>query len=270
MVLYLLMYLPFRRKVKVQKFIAVTIHDVTGNTLEETKDIAETLNSIGVTNMSLLVIPSPHSGLPIEESPGLVSWLRHRQALGDEVVIHGLTHFIDSPKGIIGRYYARGVGEFQHLSYAAARARLDQANKAFVDIGFEPKGFVAPAWLTSKGTKDAILDMGFYYTSHMGICSPGRAFVLSPVIVFGARNQATALVSSGLADIMSHVLRNASCLRVALHPPDLSRQRVFYKAIDIIKQALECRKATTYKDFLSFSATIDMVNPRRREGDVCE
>ncbi len=232
--------------------IIVSIHDITTESLNACKQIIARLEDAGVKGMSLLVIPEPREEMSLEDSKELLSWLKERKATGDEIVIHGLTHRSDRPRGMLGNYYARGVAEFQTIDYDTSMNKIKKAMDMFLNAGFEPSGFVPPAWLISKDGGRAVADAGLYYTTHIGIHLPGGDFIFSPVIVFGARNFLTELFSSATARLTSHLidLVRIPYARVALHPADIERPGLFGLALHIIEGMLDKRQPCTYRYLL--------------------
>jgi len=237
--------------------IIVGIHDISSKNLDACKKIVMDLEGAGLQRMSLLVIPEPKGDIPLTGSSELVSWLKDREAKGDEIVIHGLTHHSEMPRGVLGRYYARGAAEFHTIGYDRSRDKVKRAMEIFQKAGFEPVGFVPPAWLINKEGAAAIADVGLYYTTHTGIHLVNGNFVFSPVIVFGARNLLTQVFSSGLARLMSNILKRANlpCIRVAIHPSDIEVPKLFQSAVEIIGDILHQRQAFTYRDMVALFTT---------------
>ena len=56
-------------------------------------------------------------------------------------------------------------GEFYALDHAEAKARLAAGIELFRRRGWPLHGFVAPAWLMSAGTRQALGESGLRYTS---------------------------------------------------------------------------------------------------------
>ncbi|WP_229424918.1 DUF2334 domain-containing protein [Massilia sp. Se16.2.3] len=174
-------------------------------------------------------------------------------ARGDELVLHGYTH-LDSaaPEGSLRARFLRGVytqreGEFAALTAAEARMRIELGLAWFRARGWEPSGFVPPAWLLGQGSREALAGYGFSYTTtftrfHL---LPERGSVFAPSLVYAARNRAGRLFSPLAASMAARALAGSPLMRLSLHPPDLRHPRLMAHARHIVARALETRAAVT-------------------------
>ena len=144
----------------------VALHDVAPAHWQACRDILADLEAAGSFPVSLLVVPRYHGKA---RDHGFEHWLRERQAGGDEIVLHGYSHLdTGSPAGLFDhlkrRCYTRGEGEFAALTQQQAWMRLHAGQHWLADAHLQASGFVAPAWLLSEGSRQALRCHGFDYT----------------------------------------------------------------------------------------------------------
>src|SRR5438045_3521477 len=137
-------------------FMVISLHDVAPSTRDLADKIISELVRRGVRVCSLLVVPDyHHQGLATRDRQ-FVSWLRDLESEGHEIVIHGYFHERPAAQKetlrdkFLTRFYTQHEGEFYDLNYDEALRRITTAQDEFRATGFNPHGFVAPAWLLSK------------------------------------------------------------------------------------------------------------------------
>lgn len=211
--------------------LAVVMHDVAPATLPAVERVLALLRerepALPVTQ---LVVPRWH-GQP--STPQFDRWLDEAAARGDELVLHGYTHRDDGrPRGLVDllrrRVYTAGEGEFAALDARDAARRLRQGRLWFAAGGWPLHGFVAPAWLMSEGTWEALADAPFDYTCTLRrlVSLPGRRAWRCRSLVYSTRaawrRAASCAWNAGLARLQ----RQAPLLRLELHPPDADHAAV--------------------------------------------
>ncbi|QNA91019.1 DUF2334 domain-containing protein [Massilia sp. Dwa41.01b] len=231
--------------------LCVSIHDVAPATREACAQLAEALRGIADIALTWLVVPRYHDRADDERA--MRAGLDAAPARGDELVLHGYTH-LDSaaPEGSLRARFLRGVytqreGEFAALTAAEARMRIELGLAWFRARGWEPSGFVPPAWLLGQGSWEALAGYGFSYTTtftrfHL---LPERGSVFAPSLVYAARNRAGRLFSPLAASMAARALAGSPLMRLSLHPPDLRHPRLMAHARHIVARALETRAAVT-------------------------
>ena len=155
--------------------VSVVVHDVAPSLWPACMRLLHAIEQIGTVPLSLLAVPRYHG--QVRDSM-FEHWLATREALGDEIVLHGYTHRDEgTPSGPHDRWrrtiYTRGEGEFSDLCKDDALQRLKMGMGWLADIGIVPDGFVAPAWLASDGTWDAL-----HHTSLRYSCTLNRLVLL--------------------------------------------------------------------------------------------
>ncbi len=248
--------------------LVVSVHDVCPRTWAACRRIVTALETLGIHRRSLLVIPAEPAGTTAEY-PDFVRWLRHRAGDGDEIVLHGYYHGQasadltgagrrrprpDRLTRLLDAALARGAGEFLHLGYAEALARLTAGRDSLRRCGFDPLGFVAPAWLYSPAAAVAVRDAGLrYLTTHLRLRDLRTGH---DTWSFGTSNRPGAwtwdylgrLVNEGFC--LAH--RPARLVRIGIHPADLEHGQPFRHTLSLLRRLLASgRRPMTYLDCLA-------------------
>ena len=216
--------------------IVVSLHDVAPSTAELSRRWLELLETLGV-RASLLVIPGRWNGQELSQSPAFVDWLHAAESRGHEIVQHGLLHTRDknfastSKRSRIGQLLGRGCQAFQ---------RLIHGKSIMTKCGFHATGFVAPAWMMSEGTLDALRDTGFQYTNnhtHLINTQTGE----KKFVVVTSQRPRSLLSLPGVAvtnGIAKYVESQGKPLRSARHPAALMSPRLREANLKLITQFL--------------------------------
>jgi predicted deacetylase len=151
-----------------------------------------------------------------------------RVARGDELALHGYYHddqepMPNNPRDWFMRRVYTHEGEFYRLSREAALARLHAGLEMFQRYDWPVQGFVAPAWLMSDGTRQALRELPLSYTSspqHL-YRLPDFSAIAAPGLVWSARSAWRRGLSKILSDQREQRWREASVIRLGLHPVDM-------------------------------------------------
>jgi predicted deacetylase len=114
-------------------------------------------------------------------------------------------------------------GEFYRLSHDAALTRLRAGIEMFQRHNWPLHGFVAPAWLMSDGTRQALRQLPLGYTSdpqHLYLL-PDFTPIAAPGLVWSARSAWRRGLSKMLSDQRQQRWRQAPVIRLGLHPVDM-------------------------------------------------
>jgi hypothetical protein len=134
----------------------------------------------------------------------------------------------------------RGCQEFWELPYEEAFQRLIHGKSIMTKCGFHATGFVAPAWMMSEGTLDALRDTGFQYTNnhtHLINTQTGE----KKFVVVTSQRPRSLLSLPGVAvtnGIAKYVESRGKPLRIAIHPADLMSPRLREANLKLITQFL--------------------------------
>lgn len=230
--------------------------------------LAQIIND-GVRRCSLLVVPDyHHSGHSLGE-PAFVSWLRELSAAGHEIVIHGFYHQRARREGesarqrIVTRVYTADEGEFYDLDYVEALRLLREAQNQFGAHGFQPIGFIAPAWLLGAEAERAVIKAGFRYTTTLREVRDfptGNKFV-SQSLVYSLRSDWRCAASLFWNRMLFRRLTENPLLRLGLHPPDIDHPGVWRQIRALVARALRSRWAMTYQEWVEENSAARLSNP---------
>lgn len=239
--------------------LCVSIHDVAPATWDECSRLAQAMREVAALPLTWLVVPQYHraGGDPGRMEAGLERAL----AQADELALHGYTHLDTAPRGpgmserFLRTKYSH-EGEFAALPADEAARRIQCGLDWFAERGWPVRGFVPPAWLMGEGAWQALRAFDFDYTTtflrfHLlgaGKAGSGAA-VLSPSLVYAARNRAGRLASPLLADMLRLALARRPLIRLSLHPPDVRHPRLLRHAQATVEQLLATHTAMTKAAF---------------------
>ena len=207
-----------------QRLLAAVVHDVAPDTWSRCRVLIAALEGLGITPLSLLVVPRFHG------SPRHVAferWLLQRAALGDELVLHGYDHL--DPLPAHGprawwqrRVYTQGEGEFSALGRDEALRRLRAGRGWLGTLGIRPAGFVAPAWLMSAGTWEALREQPLRYTCTRRdvLLLPDGPSLRSAAQVWSSRSVWRRAASIAWNSGLQHWQSERLLTRLELHPAD--------------------------------------------------
>lgn len=240
------------------RHLVISIHDVSPLTREATQTILDELGALGVHGVSLLVVPNHHCRGHILDNPEFCSWLRERETLGDEVAIHGYLHRRDQRAGesfmdkVTTRFYTAGEGEFFDMSGADALRVISQARQEFRQVGLDPKGFVAPAWLLSDGADRALQRLGLTYTTRIGGVFDYLTGVhhASQSLVWSSRSWWRRILSRMWNAYLFRRMRARPLMRIGIHPTDVKYRAIWGQIKRLAAQAVKDRAAVPYCEYL--------------------
>jgi len=213
----------------VRPLCCISLHDVAPATLDECRVVLDFLDGMNAGPLALLVVPDYHGRGRVDRDPRFVSFIDDRIRRGDEVVLHGLRHVDAAPLGpgvrewLERRVYTAGEGEFSRLDAPAARRALLRGLAILRGAGWHPTGFVAPAWLMSPGTLEALVDLPFEYCStrsEVVLLGTGTRLV-APSLVVSSRSAGRRAASIAWNAALARVNARQRVIRAALHPSDL-------------------------------------------------
>lgn len=206
----------------------LVLHDVAPETWADYQRFVQAVDALGVVPITWLVVPDFHHRNRLADHPDFCRLLERRLTRGDELALHGFYHADDAPAPRTLRdYFMRRIytweGEFYNLDYAAAMQRLQAGLRVFEQQGWPLHGFVAPAWLMSEGTRQALRALPLSYTSDSQhfYRLPGFTPVEAPGLVWSARSAWRRGASRVFSDLREHSWRTAPCIRLGLHPVDM-------------------------------------------------
>lgn len=248
------------------RHFALVLHDIAPETWPDYRGFVEAVDRLaerhGPIPMTWLVVPNFHGRGECRDSRTLRRVLDSRLNRGDELALHGYYHRDDAPTPRTLRdYYMRRIytweGEFYTLDRAKAGALLDDGLAQFDVCGWPHGGFVAPAWLMSQGTREALRTRPFSYTSdpqHL-YRLPDFTPLAAPSIVWSARSAWRRGMSRVVSAIQYRRFQHAPLLRLALHPVDMRHRPSHDFWLRLVEQLLRAdRRPVTKQAWLEQSA----------------
>lgn len=210
------------------KTVCLVLHDVAPSTWADYQPFVEAVDALGNVPMTWLVVPDFHRHDALDANPAFRQVLDARVARGDELALHGYYHDDQEPVPNTPRdWFMRRVytheGEFYRLSREAALDRLHAGLEMFQRYDWPVHGFVAPAWLMSDGTRQALRELPLSYTSdpqHL-YRLPDFTAIDAPGLVWSARSAWRRGVSKIVSDQRQQRWRDAPVIRLGLHPVDM-------------------------------------------------
>ena len=237
-----------------RKSLVVSLHDVSPRRFDASRRIVKELHELGLQACSLLVIPNHHHQGHFANDPEFCDWLRLQKDAGCEVVAHGYFHARPARdgEGILSRLttsvYTAGEGEFYDIDFSAADTLLRKMRAEFAAAGFEPRGFIAPAWLLSAGAEAALRGQQWEYTTRLATVTDflcNRVF-RSQSLVWSVRTAWRSRCSIVWNASLFRWLARNSLLRVSIHPVDCDHPGVWRQIRALLTAALEEREPLTY------------------------
>lgn len=228
---------------------ALVLHDVAPATLDRCQSLLRGLEPLirpmGPMPVTHLVVPHYHGGTTVAEDDRFRQWLDRRVGLGDEVVLHGYRHLDEQPlRGPVDRLKRRFYtleGEFATLTRDEAERSLEAGLALLHACGWQPRGFVAPAWLMSDPVRQTLPDFGFHWTAtrtglvnlRSGEVHPATSLVWS--VRSGWRRWMSAQYNHLLLRRLLRQDHHAVPIRLGLHPVDAD----WPAAVGFWREALE-------------------------------
>jgi uncharacterized protein len=211
------------------RLLCISLHDVAPATLDDCANTLAFLDDLRLGPVALLVVPDYHGLGRADRDHRFTAFIESRILRGDEIVLHGFRHVDMAPPDtgmrdwLERRVYTDREGEFSRLDFDTARTRILRGLSVLRSAGWHPNGFVAPAWLMSEGTREALDDLPLQY------CSTRQAVVLlesdrtipAPSLVVSTRAPWRRAASYIWNQTISRCHSAKPIIRVALHPRDL-------------------------------------------------
>ncbi len=186
------------------------------------------LDAIGARAITLLVVPDFHRRGAVDDDRAFIDAIEKRRARGDEIALHGYAHVDESaPPRSPSEWFRRRVltdaeGEFSALDRDAAAQRIAAGRDMLARIGWNVDGFVPPAWLASRGTREALAASDLLYTTtHTALIDLRRGMALdAPSITASPRSAWRRAMSKRWLRAARWATRTSAIVRAGLHPAD--------------------------------------------------
>ncbi|GAC1418755.1 MAG: DUF2334 domain-containing protein [Burkholderiaceae bacterium] len=237
--------------------LCISIHDVAPATWPLCERLIQNVYAVAAVPLTLLVVPEFHR-LPVADVAGYERALERCQIRGDELALHGYVHLDEGPPASsLRERYLREVfttreGEFSALTASEATVRIEQGLRWFEQRGWPVSGFVAPAWLLSRGAWEALRQFPFAYTTTMGHVHlvRERRKLAAPSLTYTARNAVGRFLSSRVNDVLASAQGARPLTRLALHPADACHPELMRHCQRLVARLLEHREPMTKAAFV--------------------
>lgn len=208
--------------------VLLVLHDVAPSTWAAYQPFVAAVDALGQVPMTWLVVPDFHRHNALNAHPAFRRLLDERVDRGDELALHGYFHDDQEPGPTTPHdWFMRRVytheGEFYRLSRESALARLRAGIDVFQRYDWPLHGFVAPAWLMSDGTRQALRELPLSYTSdpqHL-YRLPEFTAINAPGLVWSARSAWRRGLSKLVCEQREQRWCQAPVVRLGLHPVDM-------------------------------------------------
>jgi predicted deacetylase len=238
---------------------ALVLHDVAPETQARCEALLDALapwiTPRGPMPVTLLVVPRYHGAEALSTYPAFRTWIDQRLLLGDEVILHGYAHADDRPVTGLSDWIERRVytleGEFARLSANEAGQLLASGLHELSACGWQSRGFVAPAWLTSPGTRVALNELGFdWFATRTGLfdLKTGHETAATSLVwsVRAAwRRQLSQIYNQRLLTKLLGPSHQSTPIRLGLHPVDVDWPQAVAFWQQALARVLEQRSGTT-------------------------
>lgn len=243
-----------------KKYIVLSVHDVTPEFKSELSEIVTELSRRGFDKKCMCVVPNYGLRNDILGDGRFIDWLHSLNGNGDEVVLHGFSHFSDKRryKSFLefckGELFALGEAEFQNLSYEEAMGRIKQGRDTLRKVGLDATGFIAPCWITNSEAERAIKDAGFGY-----MVSAGRVRDLiegvdikTKTFFFSSKTKVLYLFDRAYDFYLEKIhLINNDVATIPIHPRNIREGKSFEHCLDVLERLRrDGRELITYSEFL--------------------
>jgi predicted deacetylase len=248
--------------------LLISLHDVTPFHFARLLKAEALLQEMGVRKATYLFIPNYHGRFASADYLEFVAWCRGPRPFEVEWQLHGDHHLEALPSANNQdsrgtdqwkrRLLTAGEGEFLALDSEAQRAKLTSGWAAFHKcLGYEPSGFVAPAWLFNSRLFAILEEMGFRFTEdrHRIFALQQGQSLRSPVITWATRTTLLKYGSIAAAPMLGHLWKTAEVLRVAIHPFDLDHHQTVASIRRLVTSAIQDRQQSFCGE-LSFDTAV--------------
>jgi hypothetical protein len=238
-----------------ERILLVALHDIEPATFERAALLRDWLDDLGVSRVTLLVIPARDLHPLSDRRPEVGAWLLEQANRGDAIAQHGFCH-VQSPPARWPPHplsaIARESREFVGLNPLQTVRALDAGRRVLKLAGIEPSGFVAPAYAYTPQLRES-LRTRFQWWAGTWAVHPTRAgapqHVSAPPLGLAACGPLRRAVSPALLRIASRLAGRT--LRIDLHPLDLASAGHMLALEDVIRRATPSRTCVTYDDLAS-------------------
>jgi len=251
---------PERKNVE-EPALLVALHDVTPAHAARLACAELLLSALGLTTVTYLYVPDFHGQAAAHDDRAFSAWCRAPRPYRVEWFLHGYFHEERESERRArpttpGHWFARtfltsGEGELLTLRGRALQDRLQTGIQSMAcAIGYQPAGFVAPAWLYNEDLIPVLRRLGIRFTEshfHVFDLQTGEA-IPTPVITWASRTCAHRAAARMCASVERRLWRRKPLVRVALHPADFDHPRIVDSVARTIETLSRTRRMISYHE----------------------
>jgi predicted deacetylase len=236
--------------------LCIAVHDVAPATWPRCERLLALLDDIGARALTLLVVPDFHRLGAAESDTAFIAAIESRRRRGDEIALHGYAHVDESaPPRSPSAWFQRRVltdaeGEFSALDQTSAAQRIAAGRDMLVRIGWHVDGFVPPAWLASRGTREALAASDLLYTTtHTALVDLRRGMAIdAPCITASPRSAWRRALAKRWLHAARWATRASNIVRAGLHPADADHDDLLAVWRSLLSDWLTEREPMTKRD----------------------
>ena len=245
-------------KIENEKYLVVSLHDVSPAFAPELKEICQELEIQKIEKKNFLIIPCYQGMLDISRDDYFLGWLHSQIKEGNEPVQHGHQHtlrrynsareyFFSLCQGFISRQCA----EFRNLKKEKARKKIRAGKKILHRAGINCRGFVPPWWAMSPETNQILKEEGFDYSASLfHLMDYLKGLKIKSEVIFSSQGWSDYWLRAYDFALVKMWSKKNNLVRIALHPFDIHRESSFLFLLKIIKDLKKNRTLTTYLNYL--------------------
>ena len=237
--------------------VIVSMHDATPFHLQRLIRAERFFQEVGVTKLTYLLVPKYHGSYLSSENQEFIDWCKKSRSIQLQWHLHGYHHLEQvsdltetengksKSDGWKRKYLTAGEGEFLSLNAEVIRKKIIQGQDVFQKcLGFQPIGFVAPAWLFNDRLPTILKEQGILFTEdHRQLyrVDSGQSLA-SPVITWATRTWLRKYGSLVVCPILERLWAAEGVLRVAVHPFDFDHAVTVSNIRKVLKRVLKIRE----------------------------
>lgn len=244
------------------RHVLLSLHDVAPVHQARIERAEALFAAWGVEKITYLLIPDYHRHGQ-SDTDAFATWCRRPRPFEIDWFLHGYYHLEDTPgaghnaalgEQIKRRYATAGEGEFLALGAEAARTRIARGTDVFERcLGYEPHGFVPPAWLYNETLPPLLAERGFRYFEDRGSVfdlETGRSLA-APVVTWATRTPLRKWTSVAGTPLLQRLWHRRPLLRLAVHPFDFDHPETIASIRRVWERTLGGRKQVFYEEVMT-------------------
>ncbi len=230
-----------RTSKKADKYLLISVHDVTPFYEKELCRIFEELNKRKISKITLLITPNWNQEWNLNKYPGFVKKIKKIERRGAELALHGYDH----------------DDEFSRTQkHEDAKKILKNSMRIFKKaFQIEPKGYIPPMWAQSKAMYSLVKNKFNYtesfteleYFNNNSNSIKIKGFPIGMEGRYSENDKITPMITKTLSIVYSKIIwNNSGVVRYSIHPRE-TKNGNFDATLKLLDEFLKQRwKPMTY------------------------